>query len=265
MLRPLKVIVGVNTLQSVGQYVYAAHSQMWAHIGRLMAREGHTIYNFTPPRMSIDRMRNTAARTALENDLDYILFIDDDVLAPPSAVQQILEAMEVSQYDVLAGHTIIRGYPFNSMAFIKDGKGGLRFYNECNELDAAGGYKHCDENGIVACDAIGFSFAALRVSSLRQVEPPYFITAERGTEDIYYCVKLRIVRPDAKIGVMPHIETGHCGEPKIYTPRNRHLYKVLEEMENPDLEKIAQPQDWRGEEYLRRCEALLSMDSEPSI
>ena len=83
-----KILVGVNTLTAVSQPIYSNHCQFWYRFGRSYPQFDFMLNN--PRRMSIDNMRNMTAKVALENDVDYILFIDDDVLVPIDTLGRLL-------------------------------------------------------------------------------------------------------------------------------------------------------------------------------
>ncbi len=215
-------MVGVNTLTSVDRAVYSNHCQFWFRLGRKMPEVDFLLNH--PYRMSIDNMRNMTAKVAIDNDCDYILFIDDDVLVPVDCLQHLIAC----DADVAAGWTVIRGYPFKNMffKFTDESKLNLTNYDE--------GIKFNDK-GLIECAAVGFSCALLRVSTLKKVEPPYFVTGPYNTEDIYYCMKLLAAVPEAKIVVDPGILTSHNLGSEYLDPLSRIAYKVYSEAIDPSL------------------------------
>lgn len=218
----MKIAVGINTLTSVDQAVYSNHCQMWFRFGR------NTDFEFilnNPKRMNIDNMRNITAKVAIENNCDYILFIDDDVLVPPvDSLQELLKC----NADVAAGWTIIRGYPFKNMffKFLDESKTNLANQVEPFEYN---------ERGDIICDAVGFSCALIKVETLKLIQPPYFVTGPYNTEDIYYCVKLRAAKPDAKIVVNPLVLTSHGLGTEYIDPLGMPHYKKYQESIIPGL------------------------------
>lgn len=240
-----KILVGVNTLTSVNQYAYANHCQFWYRLGRNYLEDQFLF--FTPPRMSIDRMRNTAAKVALEQEADYLMFIDDDVLIPHNTLGKLRE----TDYDIIAGVTVIRGYPFNMMMFKSENNGAtLRNYNDyVNFIDPL--------TKIVDADAVGFSCVLIKTELLKKVSAPYFVTGLYNTEDVYFCMKAieELGRENLRIGVHCGVVTGHIGDAKVYTPDNVSYYRDLEEFENPNLASIdeAKSRGDRGDAYLKSC------------
>lgn len=233
--RRLRIVVGTNSLTETQYPAYSNHCQFWFRLGRSYPHIDFIFCN--PSRMSIDRMRNMTAKVAIEACADYILFLDDDVLVNPNAgLQQLLDC----QADIAAGRICIRGYPFKYMVFKKDKVGELELLDK---LPA---------KGVFDCDAVGFSFALLKVKLLRRLQEPYFITSINGTEDVYYCMKARQVDPKCSIKIACECECGHILWPEVLTEQNRNAYmKYYEEINKiePAVQKKPVVID-RGKEYL---------------
>jgi GT2 family glycosyltransferase len=189
---------------------YANHLQLFYRLGK--EHPDWVVIINTPRRMSIDRMRNMCAKVALELECDYLMFIDDDVIVPIGAIEQLMKA----DCDIAAGWTIIRGHPFENMFFKFDDKGQLRNY----EIERS----NPGEPSIVDVDAVGFSCALIKCSILKKIRPPYFVTGPYNTEDIYFCIKARETIPDCTIVVDSIIETAHIMGPQIMAPWNRVAY-----------------------------------------
>lgn len=230
----LKIIVGTNSLTEIQYPAYTNHCQFWFRLGRSYPHIDFIISN--PSRMSIDRMRNMTAKVALEANADYILFLDDDVIVNPNyGLKQLLDC----KADIAAGKVCVRGYPFEYMSF-KHGKEGL-------VID-----KELPKHGIVDRDAIGFSFALIKVSLLKRLQEPYFITGIHHTEDIYFCIKARQVAPKCTIKVNCECECGHILWPEVLFEGNRSAYNEYFEKTNKidkTLKNGAGQKD-RGLEYL---------------
>jgi Anp1 len=203
----LKIVVGTNTLTEIQYPAYTNHCQFWFRLGRSYPEIDFLISN--PSRMSIDRMRNMTAKVALEVNADYILFLDDDVIVNPNyGLKQLLDC----NADIAAGKVCIRGYPFDYMSFQNTKSGGLQVDSKL------------PKNGIVDRDAIGFSFALIKVSLLKRLQEPYFITGLNHTEDIYFCLKARQVDPKCSIRVNCDCECGHILWPEVMVEGTREAY-----------------------------------------
>jgi hypothetical protein len=215
------IVLGINTLTDVCQPVYANHMQFIFDLGR---RSDHKIALFTPSRMSIDRMRNGAAKFAVDQDFDYLCFVDDDVIVPPGSITQLIEADQ----DIVAAWTIIRGHPFENMFFDKhpDNNGSLVNVKTA-DLDMT--------QLVRPVAAVGFSYVLIKVSHLKKVNPPYFITGAYNTEDIYFCMKSKMQVPDVKIAVHLGVETMHKVGYEFVGPGNQQSYRDYIEKVYPEM------------------------------
>lgn len=229
----IKILLGINSLTETQYPAYSNHIQVCYRYGRSYPDIDFTLWN--PSRMSIDRMRNQAGKIALENELDYILFHDDDVLVPMDGLRKLLAC----DADIAGGKAVIRGYPFDWMVFEKVGE-GLRTYKELST------------EGVIDVAALGFCYTLIKTSVLKDMRAPYFVTGPNFTEDIYFCMKAKEANPETTIKVDCSVDLGHILWPEVMGATNRDAYKRYFEETNPgvleSLEK--QPVD-RGEAYLK--------------
>jgi len=230
------VVILVNTLTLIDQAVYSNHIQFFCETVKEFPKDKFIL--FTPPRMSIDKARNEAAKMALYLEADYLMFVDDDVLLPLSfnTVKKLIEADK----DIVAGSVRIRGFPFNRMAFKYDSKNPLKldYYNDA--LDP--------EHPIVDLDALGFSCCLIKTDILKPMAPPYFITSPNGTEDIYFCIKTtRELNPKPTIALRADIKCTHLldkeGIDDETVERWTQFYNEDKAKEKPEMFS-------RGEKYL---------------
>ncbi len=240
--KPLKIVVGTNSLANTTQIAYANHMQFWFLLGK---RFPHFQFCFVnPPRMSIDRMRNLCAKTALEIEADYILFLDDDVLIPnPFDALAKLLALEA---DIAAGDVLVRGYPFNHMIF----KWHDRKHDQMVIVD-----KVAKKRGPMACDAVGFSLCLINAKILKKIPQPYFVTGVNNTEDIYFCIKAQNNIDNVKIMVDTSIICGHILGLEVIDDSNKAAYKAYHER------IYGKPDDrhnWRGEDYLAEAKGAIN-------
>ncbi len=226
----MKITVLVNALTSISQFIYPNHVHFFVQATR---KYPDIKWNFfTPSRMSIDTARNHAAKIALETDSDYLMFIDDDVLIPANTLEKLVEADK----DIIAGLVVIRGYPFNNMAFKFTGPNSLSNYNDL-PLDTACEKEHtfydieCEScrvaklQPLVKVDAVGFSCCLIKSDVLKAMEPPYFITGVNHTEDIYFCLKTLDLEPNPGIYLHTEVECGHLLNQEPIEWRTRHKMK----------------------------------------
>lgn len=191
-----KTLVGINTLANIDQWVYNSHMPFFFDLGRIRERKGDKFILFAPPRMSIDRMRNEAARIAMEEECTHLMFIDDDILLPDDTYQKLISHNK----NIIGGLTYVRGYPFDPMIFDFKRKDSY-FMRDFKE--------RINEQGLIDCDALGFSCVIMSIDLIKKIPPPYFVTGVNHTEDVYFCKKVKELFPYEKIWVDPSIKTSH--------------------------------------------------------
>lgn len=209
-MKKIKTVVGVNTLANIGKPVYGNHCQFWSKTMKDFPNDEFLFV--TPDRMSIDAMRNFTASFALEQDADYLMFIDDDVLVQPETYKSLREADK----DVIMALTFIRSYPFRPMLFER------KFtHNQNLVLDIYDEYRNnINDNGLVECYAVGFSCVLIKTSLLKKCSKPYFVTAAGHTEDVYFCCKAKKEVEGVSIFVDTKCPTGHVLDPIYVSSEN---------------------------------------------
>jgi glycosyltransferase involved in cell wall biosynthesis len=245
-----KILIGSNILTAVSAEAYLSHCQFWTYVGEHLKDKMEVIF-YCPPRASIDRMRNTAAKLALEHECDYLMFYDDDVLFEPNTLERMLWTISKNYISVVSALTYIRGYPFQPMIFRWAGEGvksfegdGLYIYEDWEDAVTE------ENRGIIDCGAVGFSCVLLEVEPMKTIEPPYFITGPHNTEDVFYCVKLQREFPEKRIVCDTKIRTTHMMRPYGVNYENAQDLKEFEEKHYFQEEVKGD----RGKEYLEKCQ-----------
>lgn len=230
-----RIVVGINSLVSTTHAAYSNHMQLFYRLGRSYQDIDFCFVN--PPRMSIDRMRNLAAETALEIEASHLLFIDDDVLIPtPFDFLRKLIACDAS---IACADVLVRGYPFNHMMFRYTNKArtGLALMPNVPLV-----------LGPIPVDAVGFSVALIKTELLRDLAKPYFVTGVTNTEDVYFCVKARDKFPDCRIIADTSIQCGHILWSEIIDANNKNSYKRYHDAQFGKPKKEPKTDD-RGNAY----------------
>lgn len=257
-----KVLVLVNTLSSVQSFVYANHIEFFTKA--VKAHPEIDFKLFTPHRMSIDRARNQAAEMALRWECSHILFLDDDVMVPSNAFDMLYAADK----DIICGLVVIRGMPFDIMAFkfMDEAKSALAYYNKLPLVaPCTKGHTHfevacvecfeCQLEPVVECDAVGFSLCLIKTDVLAMLTPPYFVTGPNHTEDVYFCLKAKD-ELDPPPGIFMHtgVRCGHLlnPEPIEFATRKKMFEFYLDEW------KAGQAHPSRDASHIQRCLASLT-------
>ncbi len=235
----MKTLIGINNLTQIDQLAYANHIQFFYRLGKELPNDQFLLCN--PRRMSIDRMRNEAAKIAMELDCDYLMFIDDDVLIPFHAFQML----QHHDKDICAGVTHIRGYPFHPMIF--------DFKDKKNSYVVDYAEKADKETKLLEVDAVGFSCCLIKVALLKRMLTPFFVTGLQQTEDVYFCQRAKEQFPETSIFVDVSVETGHILGSDIIDPKSVEFWKTFEESRIPALKEEVEKDEkrWdRSKEYI---------------
>jgi hypothetical protein len=143
--------------------------------------------NFNP----VSLARNKCVEAFLQNDYDYLFFVDDDTVPPPDALEKMLKANK----------PFITGVTCN-LKKCQDGmlRPAPMVFEYFNKKDHTEGYiPILKPEGISEIDACGMSCALIHKSVFKDMEPPYFIErfipTKKGElpmgEDFLFCQKLR--------------------------------------------------------------------------
>lgn len=181
-------------------------------------------------------MRNQTAEYAIAHGFDYICFIDDDVLVPFDGIQKLV----ADDKDIVAGWTIIRGYPFDNMIFKwNEEKNGLSKWNDLPKTE-----------GILEVGALGFSFALIKTEVLKKMPPPYFVTGPYNTEDVYFCIKAQKYIEGVEVFVDLSVKTAHCLGSDYITPDNKTNFIEFYKKNYPETIESTETGE-RGNDYLK--------------
>lgn len=159
----------------------------------MVAEQGYTIAE----------NRSYCVIQAQQNESDYILFVDDDMVFPPDTIQKLIEADK----DIVGVYSYSRTLPLTpTVAFMENG--------EFKPHDLIAHFKRPEE--LFECWAIGFGVALIKMSVFEQLDKPWFsFTAhESGKilvgEDAFFCDQAR--KKGISIWCEPRLSIGHLGE-----------------------------------------------------
>jgi hypothetical protein len=145
----------------------------------------------------VDRARQQAHDYAIANDYDYILWWDDDIVAPENVISRLL----------LRGVDLV-----GAMAFKRTEPYGMFAYT-CVNKDYAdmSKYHHVPINfknkGLLEVDAVGTGCMLMRTEVIKPLTRPWWVWPTEGSEDIALCARLREI--SKKVYVDTDIEVGH--------------------------------------------------------
>lgn len=195
---------------------------------------------FTAGRMLTQMAREKLMQVALLAEMDYLIMYDDDMMLPPNMVLKLLEDMEQHpEIDILAPLAFMRTAPHYAVMYtVKEGYDTVRkqdyYLNQW--------VVKYPKDKLVECDAVGFGAVCIKMSMVKKMTAPYFMSTTNTGEDILFCVNAR-KQANARVFMDTRIKLGHLGDPilideeyweqfskvhKVEIPNKKHKYAIDE-------------------------------------
>jgi len=173
----MRIALGIPVVDHVPGEAVFSHYALCATIGRRGQVVVPSVLNLMPH----DKARNLIMTVARENNADYLMFVDSDMVVKPDAFDLLLETLQKNKCVMAAGHAYRRGYPFTPTWFKFKGE-------ELFQVTASQGVHEIDACGL-ACNLIDLKWI------WENLEKPYFFTGKDGDkriwEDTFFCKKIR--------------------------------------------------------------------------
>lgn len=169
------------------------------------------------PQMQVYEARNLAVKTAIEENYDYLVFIDDDMIVPDNFIQRVKE----EDKDI-----------FCALSVDRKGENQVKVFKQVTYIDKqiTFRYEHIKNEelgtGVVEIGATGMACTAIKREVFKNIYDKCLgmafefrnqIVGETKlhlSEDIDFCDKAK--RLGYKIFVDTSLLTGHIGEPIIH-------------------------------------------------
>lgn len=222
-----RICVATNIF-NIDPIPYASHLSLMYRLGRNLTN--WDVIFVGPWRIPIDVARNRAATIALEEKCEYLFFYDDDMVVHPNVVQLLLDRVAKQEIHVISALVYIRGYPFKPMLFRFDEPKYLGLFDYKPE--------DIEENGLIAVDAVGCAATLIDCELFKMTPKPWFLTGEKHTEDVYFCMKAKDHIEGVKIYMDTQVECGHMLDKPVLTQISR---EVLLEIQNKGVDQLWQP------------------------
>jgi len=220
-----KILICSIILTEINSLVYGSHL---AFASKLRMENPDCDFIFVGPRrVGIDKGRNLAVEIAIQNNIDYVFFYDDDTDLAPGVLKQLLSR----QKDAIGAAYFVRGYPFNLMAFeevpfTKDEAAvvgnGVKWSLMQDFED-----KICPDGLLGPLKAIGNGCSLIKTEVFRMVPKPWFKTGEHFTEDVYFYGKAHDHIANFEVWMDMNCDCGHMLDP---IPVNLKNYKLLRKL-----------------------------------
>lgn len=182
---------------------------MWKYERRSPRYE---FYFYSTGRLLTQMAREKLVEVALAAGMDYIVMYDDDMLLPENMILKMLEDMEqYPEIDILAPLAFMRNPPHYPVMYITtegyDATRHTSYY--ANEIQ-----KKYPRNKLVECDAVGFGAVCIKMSMIKKMTKPYFMSTTATGEDIMFCVNARR-QAKARVFMDTRIKLGHISNPVV--------------------------------------------------
>jgi len=159
----------------------------------------------------VPAQRELIMNDAIADNFDYLFFVDDDIVLPRRALEQLVQTAEADPNASVVG----------GLYYSRDSARPVTVANWDSDNTSAAHIPAFTSTSTDVVAGVGFGCALLRVSAARALVAPYFpahIYMERGPrrvrvcdEDYLYCERMRkaghVVRLDARVRC-PHYDRG---------------------------------------------------------
>ena len=192
---------------------------MASFLGKLEAQSNFKFLWATIGRLFVAKAREEFARYAIELNCDYLFMIDDDMLCPVDLFLKLYR----HNVDIVAPLAFQRRPPYYPVIYIQregwDEARKQRYF--ANEI-----VKNYPKNRLFECDAVGFGAVLIKVSVLKKMLPPRFMSTNPSGEDILFCYNARR-EAGARVFVDTSVKISHLGAPIIV---DEELYEKYNNM-----------------------------------
>jgi len=210
-----KVIVGIPLMGGTPAASYHDRLLMFKYLGH---REEDDFHNKVSPRycfslnvtgdILVQYARERFAQSVIEMDADYLLMIDDDMLAPPDLFFKLVE----NDKDICGALAFTRNPDHKPVIYdVIEGRDPVTHQDYYINKFAM----NYPRNSLVQCDAVGFGAVLIKRRVIDAMKEPRFMGLSGCGEDITFCYKAK--KLGFEVWMDTRIKLGHLGAPTIVT------------------------------------------------
>lgn len=237
-IKTVKVMLGFPKDGKTEPKAYDNRMEMMFHLGCLQVISEHGLsesygikfdypknvkfqfFESTIGRVFTALARERIAEGAIDQGMDYLLMIDDDMIAP----QDLFERLYRHNVDIVAPLAFTRLPPHKPVLYsIKSGYDSVErkeYYINYSVLDYP-------KNTLYECDAVGFGAVLIKTDVLKSMKKPWFMTTSGAGEDIHFCHQA--TKQGKRVFMDTSTKLGHLSDPKEITE------ETFESQENTSL------------------------------
>ena len=205
--------------------VISAYLEKYGYFIKSVGDEVFEFWFINVGRMFTPAAREEAAKKALEKEMDYLFFVDDDMMCPNDLFLKLYRHHDIA--DVVCPLAFTRNPPFKPVLYASiDG------YDPVNKSDYFINQviMNYPKDKLVEADACGFGAALVKVSILNKINPPYFMCSAGTGEDILFCYKVK--KAGGRVFMDTSVKIGHLGHPQNITEEFVMEYRNKNEPEH---------------------------------
>lgn len=221
----IKVMVSEPTLGWIHHQVYDNRKDFVMELARYESKSNYKFFTMNTGRLLISYARELICDQALLTGMDYVLFIDDDMIVPPDLFQHLAQI----DADIVAPLCTTRNFPFEPVVY----------RSEISDKEVDGSFKlrntsvtDIERNAIIDAETIGFGVVLIKVDILKKIPKPWFFVNQAVGEDILFCIRARQHVPGFKVKVNTGVIVGHMGDPEIRTIKDFDRIKGTKEYDD---------------------------------
>ncbi len=143
-------------------------SPLAVNLNKLPVPRGYRTSLFTVSNLLVDEARINLVQQCLDNDCDYVLFIDDDIVPPIDGFFKLVEHIEKDDIDIISGDYPLKGLVKNSIHLQLDSQNMVQELERCDTIIN-------DNLQLVKNNwLIGLGFCLIDINFFKQAQPPWF-------------------------------------------------------------------------------------------
>lgn len=207
----VRVLVAIPNEGHTHVEAYANRLVNFMHLGKLEERgrllkstPRFEFYHLTLGRILTPLAREEAAKQAIAADMDFLFFIDDDMICP----DDLFEKLYRHDKDIVAPLAFTRNFPHKPVLYQT-----VEGFDPVQQKDyfLNTQVRSYAKNALVECDAVGFGAALIKCEVLAGVPAPRFMSTCGTGEDIFFCYQAK--KKGFRVFMDTQTKLGHLSHP----------------------------------------------------
>jgi hypothetical protein len=197
----VKVFIAQPTQGLIHHWAKDNYCGFVSNLKELEAKTNYKFFDGSVGRLFVAYAREILAERALEADMNYILWIDDDMLLPHGLFERLISFDK----DIIAPLAFMRVPPFSPVMWkANEDASGYKTFEQ---------YDSYPKDELFPVDALGFGVVLMKTDILKKIPKPWFMGNAPIGEDILFSHKCKCQ------GMQPYVDTGwqvqHIGPPLL--------------------------------------------------